>query len=146
MKQTIYLAYGSNLNLKQMKERCPNAKIMGKALLNDYKLLFKGDVDNAYATIEPLKKSSVPVLLWYIDEDDEKSLDKYEVFPTLYIKEDLYLNFEGNKVKTMVYIMNPRPFALPSDVYFERIRQGYKDNDYDFTIIEKALEETKQNL
>ena len=26
----IYIVYGSNLNLEQMKYRCPNAKVVGK--------------------------------------------------------------------------------------------------------------------
>ena len=34
---TLYLAYGSNLNLTQMAERCPGAKAVGKGELPDRK-------------------------------------------------------------------------------------------------------------
>ena len=34
-----YLAYGSNLNLRQMVLRCPTAKAMGTAVIKDYELL-----------------------------------------------------------------------------------------------------------
>ena len=37
-----YLAYGSNLNVRQMKYRCPTAKIAGTAVIRDYELLYKG--------------------------------------------------------------------------------------------------------
>ena len=37
-----YLAYGSNLNVRQMKYRCPTAKIVGTAIIKDYELLYKG--------------------------------------------------------------------------------------------------------
>ena len=35
-KQRIYLAYGSNLHLGQMSRRCPDAKRLGTAMLQDY--------------------------------------------------------------------------------------------------------------
>ena len=41
----FYAAYGSNLNLKQMKSRCPNSKPFGKIILNDWRLVFKGVAD-----------------------------------------------------------------------------------------------------
>ena len=37
-----YIAYGSNLNVRQMKFRCPTAKIVGTAVIGDYELLYKG--------------------------------------------------------------------------------------------------------
>ena len=36
-----YLAYGSNLNLRQMKRRCPNAKKVENFLLKGYVLEFR---------------------------------------------------------------------------------------------------------
>ena len=36
-----YLAYGSNLNLEQMKYRCPNAKKVDAYLLKDWNLEFR---------------------------------------------------------------------------------------------------------
>ena len=34
-----YIAYGSNLNVSQMKYRCTTAKIVGTAIIKDYELL-----------------------------------------------------------------------------------------------------------
>ena len=48
-----YLAYGSNLNVRQMALRCPTAKPVGTAVIKDYGLLFKGSKTGAYLTIEP---------------------------------------------------------------------------------------------
>lgn len=31
-----YIAYGSNLNVKQMKFRCPGAKVVGTSVIKDY--------------------------------------------------------------------------------------------------------------
>ena len=48
-----YIAYGSNLNIRQMRIRCPHARVIGTAVINDYELLFKGSRTGAYLTIEP---------------------------------------------------------------------------------------------
>ena len=37
-----YLAYGSNLNLSEMKEKCPFYKVIGRMFLYNYMLSFKG--------------------------------------------------------------------------------------------------------
>ena len=82
-KGTIYLAYGSNLNLRQMAYRCPTAKVLGSAKLTGYRLLFRGGNGGAVATIEKQKGESVPVMLWRIMPNDEKALDRYEGYPHL---------------------------------------------------------------
>ena len=40
-----YFAYGSNLNLKQMETRCPNAELVSAAELEGFKLVFRGVLD-----------------------------------------------------------------------------------------------------
>lgn len=70
-----YLAYGSNLSMAQMAQRCPDAVYVGTAELKDYQLLFKGSQSGSYLTVEPKKGSTVPVLVWRISERDEHYLD-----------------------------------------------------------------------
>ena len=50
-----YIAYGSNLNVQQMRWRCPGARIIGTSELKDYRLLFKGSKTGSYLTVEPEK-------------------------------------------------------------------------------------------
>ena len=78
----MYAAYGSNLNFAQMEHRCPDATVYGAAELKDHELLFRGSPTSAVATIEPKEGSSVPILLWEISAKDERSLDRYEGFPS----------------------------------------------------------------
>ncbi len=85
----LYIAYGSNLNLSQMKHRCPTARVIGTSELKDYELVFRGSGHNAVATVEPCKGSTVPVLLWSIKPDDEKALDRYEGYPSFMIRLEL---------------------------------------------------------
>ena len=73
-----YIAYGSNLNIPQMRVRCPGARIIGTSVIPDYELLFKGSKTGSYLTIEPKAGASVPVAAWEVSEDDELALDHYE--------------------------------------------------------------------
>ena len=75
-EKKYYIAYGSNLSVEQMAHRCPDARIIGQAVLEGWELLFRG-----CATIAPNPKKNTPVLVWEISEGDEKRLDAYEGFP-----------------------------------------------------------------
>lgn len=65
----FYLAYGSNLNVKQMQFRCPDAKIVGTAEIPNYQLLFKGSKTGSYLTIEPKQGCTVPAAVWSVSEE-----------------------------------------------------------------------------
>ena len=84
MKTRYYLAYGSNLNIQQMKRRCSTARIIGTTEIQGYELLFKGSKSGAYLTIEQNPKGCVPAAVWETTAADEAALDRYEGFPSFY--------------------------------------------------------------
>ncbi len=141
----LNIAYGSNLNLEQMSHRCLTAKVYGKGMLKDYRLLFKGSTENAYLTIEPYKGGKVPVLIWELQPEDEEALDFYEGYPSFYYKEDLEVELEsGEKVTAMIYIMTDKikdriHINLPSRRYLNIVKDGYKAAGFDVAFIEEAL-------
>ena len=141
MKTKIYLAYGSNLNITQMKYRCPKAKPIGTTKLYGYELLFRGHHESAVATVEPKEGASVPVLLWSTTDSDERALDHYEGFPFLYRKETVKVTFGGKEVEAYVYIMNDgRPINAPGCGYYATIREGYEDCGFDVSFLKEAAE------
>lgn len=139
-KDRFYIAYGSNLNLEQMAKRCPTAEVVKATYLHNFRLMFRGK-GTAVATIERRHGSKVPILIWQLQPSDEHNLDLYEGFPHLYRKETLKLTVDGKQIQAMVYIMNERlhPYDTPSRSYFETIRQGYKDSDFDTKILRQAV-------
>ena len=140
MSKKLYLAYGSNLNLEQMAQRCPTAVVAGISALKDYRLLFRGAYGGAVATVEPCEGKSVPVLLWEITPADEAALDRYEGFPYLYRKETVKVKHGGKTVSATVYIMNDgRDINLPGRYYYNIIRQGYLDCGFDTDVLMEAL-------
>lgn len=94
--EKYYIAYGSNMDEGQMVYRCPTAQLLGRTELEDYRLLFKGSKTGAYATIEPEEGSRVPVLVWTIEKEDEKRLDRYEGYQVFYYKRIWRLIWLGN--------------------------------------------------
>ena len=137
----LYVAYGSNLNLQQMGWRCPTAKVIGIGKILNYKLTFR-----RVATIEPSEKKDVPVAIWEIEDKDERALDIYEGYPSLYRKETIEVEMKDKKVQAMVYIMNEGRPQLPSKGYLEVIAEGYDDVGLDKFYLEEALLDTESRM
>lgn len=152
MNKKYYIAYGSNLNVNQMKKRCPSARIIGISNIQNYELLFKGSKTGYYLTIEPKVGESVPVAVWETTVEDEKALDCYEGFPVFYDKTEMILpvkEIQTGKVKNRkgyVYIMNQnRPQGMPSSYYVNTCMEGYLYFGFDTKILKKAIEKSKRN-
>ena len=96
----LYFAYGSNLNLFQMKRRCKDSIFLKKINLKDFSLTFRSKY--RAADIEPKKNSIVPGGLFDISKSDEKKLDVYEDYPILYRK--FYFTYYGKKVMTYTMV------------------------------------------
>lgn len=151
-EKRLNIAYGSNLNLKQMGHRCPSAKVYGKGILEGYRLLFKGAEDGAYLTIEKQKNSKVPVIVWELQPSDERALDFYEGFPRSYGKQEEQVTLEtGETVLAMVYIMTDKVLErmdlnLPSLGYLETVQEGYEEAGFDRQYLEEALKVSKDAI
>ena len=135
MKKIYYLAYGSNLNERQMSFRCPNATKVGTLMLEDYELEFR-----LYLTIVPKKGSVVPIGVWQVSESDEKRLDAYEGYPTFYRKEYIEIEIGDTKEQALVYIMNDvRKVAPPTRQYMMTYAEGYRNFGLDNTFLIEAF-------
>ena len=103
-----YIAYGSNLNVRQMQYRWPTAKLVGAEVIIEYELLYKGSKTGSYLTIEKKKGSLVPVAVWEVTAADEHSLDIYEGYPNFYYKKNMKIRLSetGKMLDAFVYIMH----------------------------------------
>lgn len=118
-----YIAYGSNMVEEQMAHRCPGAKLIGTGYLPNHRLEFY-----LHATVERTQAhgAKVPVAVWEISEEDERSLDRYEGFPTYYTKHRrrVVMN-DGSELRGMVYIMNMIRLQPPTVAYYNSIHNAY---------------------
>ena len=60
MQKRYYLAYGSNLNVRQMRDRCPDARVVGTAVLKNCRLLSPGEL---FDLLSPLRLAAIEKML-----------------------------------------------------------------------------------
>ena len=130
----LYFAYGSNLNHFQMKRRCKDSVFLKKYELKDFRLTFRSKY--RAADIEKKRNSIVPGGLFEISKSDEKKLDVYEDYPTLYKK--IYFNYYSSKVMTYTMVVKSE-FRYPTERYLNVVKRGYSDCMLDKKYLLKAL-------
>ena len=140
-----YIAYGSNLNIGQMKKRCPNSKVYDTAVLKGYRLEFRGKTSGGHLTIAKAKDGDtiqeIPVVIWNISRQDEKSLDRYEGYPKYYIKENIKVEADAfGETEGMAYVMEDGfDINCPLGNYVETCKVGYEQFDFDIFPLYTAL-------
>ncbi len=146
MENTLYFAYGSNINLGQMEYRCPDASVVGPVVLEGWELLFRR---GGFATIAPKEGKTVQGLLWSITQLCERSLDRYEGYPRFYDKKMVTVrDSEGRSLSVMAYIMDDRfrEPMLPTESYYNGILEGYQQNGLPVSALKKAWEHAVQEV
>ncbi|MFC1925625.1 gamma-glutamylcyclotransferase family protein [Chloroflexota bacterium] len=127
-----YFAYASNLNRKQMSERCPDSKPLFRATLPHYKLIFTGHSRKwrgATASIKPFQDSKVNGAVYEISPACLRSLDKHEGYPDVYSRINIRVKTGDDEwVEAVAYIGREQSErGQPSREYLAVIQQGYKD-------------------
>ena len=127
-----YFAYASNLNRKQMLERCPDSKPKFIATLHNYKLVFVGwsrQWRGGTASIKPFRGEKVLGAIYEITEQCLRQLDKYEGYPDKYNRLNVTVFDEDSEpIEAITYIKAGQlEETQPSKEYLAVIQQGYRD-------------------
>jgi phage replication-related protein YjqB (UPF0714/DUF867 family) len=115
-RRHLYFAYGSNLCVRQMALRCPDAADPRPAVLPDHDWLIN---QRGVATVEPFAGNQVHGVLWELSDDDLATLDRAEGVPVRYRRDRLTVDTRGGLSQAWVYIDHrvtpgpPRPGYLP---------------------------------
>ena len=120
-EKILYFAYGANLDLRGMELRCPGYKPISRAVLKNYRLVFRGVAD-----ITPDLHYKVDGALYELTHEHLRVLDRFEGYPHLYTRKLLPVIIEqGEEVKAIVYIMVDRKtFVAPYRSYLNVILSG----------------------
>jgi gamma-glutamylcyclotransferase (GGCT)/AIG2-like uncharacterized protein YtfP len=146
-EKVLYFAFGSNLDVKQMKRRCPSMKIVANASVSGYKIAFRGysiRSGGGTATLVKNTKSVSPGVIYQITRDDLWSLDRCEGHPHVYRRTLMTVTTEtGEQVETFTYLMPEKDLLVscPSVTYFNRIDRGYGKHKLPDENLNRALEE-----
>ena len=131
----LYFAYGSNLDPTQMRLRCPEARYIGKARLDGYRLCFPRWSKiraSAVAGLEPAAGEAVWGVLYEIGETDLARLDEREGYDKRRAPVDnshnratvMVARHEGKVSEAETYVATPSADAgLPSSEYIDYLLQ-----------------------
>jgi hypothetical protein len=99
----LYFAYGSNMDVKAMAERCPRSTPLGAARLARHRFFI---MDSGWASVCADPRRDVHGLLWDLALSDVRELDKYEeIHSGLYKKiTQPVLRGGGASARALVYV------------------------------------------
>ena len=120
---TLYAAYGSNLDPRQMSQRAPHSPHLGTGWLRGWRLTFGGEEigwEGAIATLAEDMLSSVFVSIYDLTQDDENNLDEWEgVNTNRYSKIRVRVDMLSGTQLCYVYVLNSFEGGKPSQRYLE---------------------------
>ncbi|KAK6341382.1 hypothetical protein TWF696_008459 [Orbilia brochopaga] len=126
----LYFAYGSNLSLAQMHERCPTSSPLVPARLAGYRWIIS---TRGYANIVASRCDEVWGFLYSLTPTDEASLDKHEGVPTQYIKQTVTVeipladsNFMDKQALVYIDLLH-KTDGTPMQEYIGRMKAGIHD-------------------
>jgi gamma-glutamylcyclotransferase (GGCT)/AIG2-like uncharacterized protein YtfP len=113
----LYFAYGANMDVASMAERCPSSKPIGLARLPRHRWIISAD---GYANVVQDPRKQVHGLLWELALSDVPPLDRFEDVPRLYRKiTQPVISTKGIR-QALIYISRAQESGRP--------RQGYLDD------------------
>lgn len=128
----LYFAYGSNMNHKQMKQRCPSSKFIKRIYKKGYKFVYDGYSkirEGAVANIVKSKGNVVWGGLFKINKDNLGALDCCEgYFSKIYDRKTIIVKDDkGKGYKAIVYFRTGKDVGAPHRKYRKIIIKGAKD-------------------
>jgi len=139
-----YFAFGSNLDRQQMRRRCPDARLLGPAVLPKHRLIFCGHSHRwrgAVANVTRDETGSVPGLLYKLTNADLASLDAHEGHPNFYRRQLRLVTLpKGQRRRVQVYIRPPSDGegGTPGWTYLWTIWNAYAHYNFDLRALRLA--------
>lgn len=120
-RRHLYFAYGSNVSIEQMAQRCPDAVDPRPAVLSDHDWLIN---ERGVATVEPAAGNQVHGVLWQLSEHDLATLDSAEGVPVRYRRDRLTVHTDEGPARAWVYIDHRVTPGPPRPGYLAKVING----------------------
>jgi gamma-glutamylcyclotransferase (GGCT)/AIG2-like uncharacterized protein YtfP len=133
----LYFAFGSNLNERQMKDRCPSARPIERAWLHGERLVFRSysfGWRGGGASIVPADRRRTAGIVYAMSKEDLRKMDGYEGHPFSYKRERVHVQAMHDASLTYecwTYRLPGGGFNPPSHRYLAQIYVAYVDWGFD---------------
>lgn len=131
----LYFAYGSNLDLLQMQERCPGCRPVVPGRLQGYCLAFtrwSSGWGCGVANVVPCESSEVWGLVYELSPGNLESLDRDEGYPHAYTRFQTTIAARARSIPDVwVYSVREKAtFVAPSRAYLDVLRSAASAHDF----------------
>ncbi|WP_432212008.1 gamma-glutamylcyclotransferase family protein [Bosea vestrisii] len=121
----LYFAYGLNMDVAGMAQRCPRSKALGLACLPRHRFIVTTD---GYASVVRDPRESVQGVLWDCALGDIRTLDKFEELASgLYVKISQPVIVEGGAKRALIYVGRSGTPGKPRPGYLEQVVAAAKE-------------------
>jgi hypothetical protein len=133
----FYFAFGSNLSTEQMRRRCPCAKVVGTAILYDWKLRFSVCAPHlggrATAGIFQSSNDYVWGVVYSLNQEDKEKLDRIEQGGYVPVEVNVKIEHEQKHIDVFTYIptesiIAPSESLQPDPNYLKVMEEGAKEH------------------
>lgn len=138
----LIFSFGSNLSRAQMRRRCPRSEYAGPATLRGYRLAFMGHSGRwggAVATVVPDPDACVRGTVHALTAPDLRAMDACEGHPFVYRRRTETVRGRGRAIEVQLYVLEDRPFGLPSSEYYQTVRLGYSQHKFRISDLDDAV-------
>ena len=137
----FYFAYGSNLDLHQMRRRCPDSTPLNASRLDAHELRFVGFSNSwrgGVATVHPARGKIVHGIIYRLSPTDFERLDRHE---SGYKREIVKVAGEHGALTDVQTYLHLQPDALrsPSAAYAAVIAHAYGRLGVDLELLRAAM-------
>ena len=120
----LYFAYGANMDVRHMKGRVPDARVVGPGRLDGFRMAFdvySTEWEGGAANLQTDQERHVWGVLWEVPESEAGGLDAFQGHPTFYRREDVIV--DGPEGPTMAWTYRVAhqegSYVRPSDDYLQ---------------------------
>jgi gamma-glutamylcyclotransferase (GGCT)/AIG2-like uncharacterized protein YtfP len=116
----LYFAYGANMDIKAMAERCPRSRPLGRARLARHRLIIMAE---GFASVTQDPRANVHGVLWDLALSDVPALDRFEdIARGLYKKiQQPVLREPFGSARAFVYVGHWAEPGVPRPGYIEGV-------------------------
>ena len=146
----LYFAFGSNMDTDQMARRCPGARVSGRALLSEHRLVFRGPSKKrggGVLSVDTNPSTTVEGLLYEVSEAHLDALDRFEGAPEWYKRVTrMVTSLDGATLKEAVIYRLPESVREmpPTTAYVAQVSAAFATLNLDHAALDDAVTRAKE--
>ncbi|MDJ0269980.1 MAG: gamma-glutamylcyclotransferase [Aigarchaeota archaeon] len=134
-----YFAYGANLDREMLRRIIGGWSSEKKAWLRGFSIKFDAYSTSWRGGVADIVEDPDGIVygaVYQLEEEQLKTLDRYEGVPTMHARRIVVVETEEGQLEAVTYVVsNPRGRVAPSQQYLSSMIRGLRQHGYDERVI-----------